>query len=95
MTTEELEELFQKHDEEFLKFERIPQITTQRKDLHAFLLLDKLVPFPADIVSCAEHDEIFLSVRLEELAAVINEEQVIELIRCGIRTDGDSLSMFV
>lgn len=41
------------------------------------------------MVSAAEHDEYWLSVSLEDLAAVVTPEQVIKLSRCGIRCDVD------
>ena len=95
MTVEELEELFEKHDEEMCKFERVADKLSRRADLHAFLLLDRLVPGEMDIVACAEHDQIMLGVDLEELAAVVTEEQVIDLVRCGVMLHDDcGLSMF-
>jgi len=70
---------------------------SQRADLHAFLLLDELLPGNQDIVACAEHDEIFLEVDVDKLREVAKEEQVLELSRCGVNYDEstDSLSMFV
>lgn len=90
-------EQYEKHESEFLKFEKVENKTSQRRDLHAFMLLDRLVPGEKDIVGCAEHDEIWLEVDPEELAKVATEEQIIELIRCGVRYDEDteSLAMFV
>lgn len=84
-------------DGEFLKFDRVQNKTSQRPDLHAFTLLDKLVPGNRDLVSAAEHDEIWLSVQPEELAKVATEEQIVELIRCGVRYDqtSEGLAMFV
>jgi hypothetical protein len=97
MTTEELENLFETHDDEFLKFEKVKNKTSKRSDLHAFTLLDKLCPGKSDMVAAAEHDEIFLDVELEDLAKVVTEEQIIELIRCGVRynTEVGSLAMYV
>lgn len=91
-----LQEIWDKHDNEFLKFERVQNKLSNRPDLHAFLLLDKLVPRDRDIVSAAGHDEIWLDVEPEELAKA-TEEQFVELIRCGVRLDRgtDSLAMFV
>jgi hypothetical protein len=65
--------------------------------LHAFNLLDKLVPGTRDMISAAEHDEIWLEVSPEELAKVATEEQIIDLIRCGVRYErgADSLALFV
>lgn len=67
-----------------------------RADLHAFMLLDSLVPCTHDMVSAVEHDEIFIEVSLDKLAAVATEEQMVELIRCGVRlSEYDCLAMFV
>jgi len=56
-----------------------------------------LVPGDKDIVRSAEHDEIWLSISPEELLKVATEDQIIELIRCGVRYDADteSFAMFV
>ena len=83
--------------EEFLRFERIADPPSQRPDLCAFLLLDKLLPGERDIVSCAEHDQIWLDVDVEALAEVASKDDVVYLLRCGVWYDGDveSLSMFV
>lgn len=89
-----------KYEDDFLKFERVENKTSKRADLHAFMLLDRLFPRPegrGDIVSAAEHDEIFLGVDPDELDEVATEDQMLELIRCGVRCDSstDSLAMFV
>lgn len=97
MTSEELIALLDGDDlDEFLKFERITAPLSRRPDLHAFLLLDQLVPSDSDIVAGATHDEIWLDVDVEALAAVITPEQVTDLIRCGVRwaSSADSLAMF-
>lgn len=96
MNSEQLEELFEKHDGEFLKFDRVKNRKSGRADLHAFLLLDEIVPGGgADIVSCAEHDEIWLDVDVDALANAATEDQVIDLIRCGVRLDDGYFAMFV
>jgi len=101
ITVERLEEMFNGDDDngsfhdEFLKFERIENKRSQRPDLHAFLLLDELCPGDSDMVDGAEHDEIFLDVELGDLAKVVTEEQVVELVRCGVRiSEYDCLAMF-
>lgn len=90
-------ELYEKYEAEYLEFDRVQNKTSGRRDIHAFNLLDKLVPGTGDIVSCAEHDEIWLEVSPEALAVVATEDQIVELIRCGVRYDSqtDSLAMFV
>lgn len=94
----DLQKLFDKHREmEYLEFKRIERPLHHRPDMHAFLLLDSLVPNIRDIVTSAEHDEIWLSVKPEDIAKVATKEQIVELIRCGVRLDDDGsyFCMFV
>jgi hypothetical protein len=66
------------------------------------MLLDKLVPstrsdgYFDDMIIDAGHDEIFLDVKPEDLATVATEEQIVDLIRSGLRyaKSVDSLAMF-
>lgn len=102
MTKDQLRQTFDKHCDEYLQFHRVADKHSKRPDLHAFILLDSLAPSAGDyttrgedIVSAANHDEIYLSIDLENLAQVITEQQVIELIRCGVRIEEDSLQMFI
>lgn len=95
MTTEDLEALFEKHEnKEYLKYEKIVGRTLPL-DLHAFMLLNSLCPSIGAAVAAAEHDEIFLDPSLEYLAKVATEEIVIELLRCGVMVREDSLTMYV
>jgi hypothetical protein len=90
--------LFEKHDDEYLKFDRVTNKTSLRPDLHAFQLLDMLLPRSGqDMIVAASHDEIYLVADYGELAPGISEAQVVDLIRCGVRYDSnnDCLSMFV
>lgn len=91
-----IREIFDNHESEYSKFDRAENKRSRRPDLHAFLLLDELFPGNNDIVTCAEHDEIWLAVTEDEIET-LTEEQVIELMRCGVRycIDTDSLAMFV
>lgn len=91
-----LAEVFKKFDGDYIKFERIENKLSGRPDLHAFLLLDKLMPGTRDMVSAAEHDEIYLDVDCEKLAEVASEHDILALTRCGVRydEDTDSLCMF-
>ena len=97
MTTEELEALFEKHDDLYIEGLASDVGPTKRRDLEGFLLLDKLLPGEGDIVCGAGHDEIFLDALLEDLAKVASEEDVMNLIRCGVRIDEDRarLAMYV
>jgi len=100
MTREELVALFEKHsDDEYIEFTRLPKDlrVSSRKDLCGFILLDKLVPGKFEIVSSAEHDKIWLGVEIDDLAGVATEEDVKNLLRCGVRMDSsvESLAMFI
>lgn len=94
-----LEERMHAVDDEFGKFDRVTNKLSNRSDLHAFILLDKLMPggdwpFP-DLIAAAEHDQIYLSIDCDKLNDVITDEQVLELVRCGVMYSEDSLSLFV
>jgi hypothetical protein len=95
MKLDEMANLFSDENDERGKFDRVKNRLHKRPDLHAFLLLDQLVPGNFDMVSAAAHDEIFLDTNPEKLAEVAAREQVIDLIRCGVRYSDDSLCMFV
>lgn len=68
------------------------------RDLDAFIRLRELGwAKKTDMVSCAEHDQIWLSVDLKWLASVIMMDDINYLSDCGIWIDDESetLSMFV
>lgn len=88
--------MFSEFEDDFLQFEKVKEKLSQRPDLHAFILLDKLVPGKTDLISASEHDEYYLSIAPDELAKVATKEQLRDLHRCGIRHDesNDSLCVF-
>lgn len=93
----DLEETFERLNDDYLKFERVENKLHSRPDLCAFLLLDKLIPNAGrGMVCAAEHDEIFLDADCEKLAEVATEEDILTLTRCGVHYDSetDSLAMF-
>lgn len=98
MAIENLAEAFEKHDDEYVEFENVPpeRKLSNRPDLCAFLLLEKLVPGTSDIVSAAEHDMIWLDVDVEALAKVATDDDILTLVRCGVRYDDehDMLSLY-
>jgi hypothetical protein len=93
----DLEQAFEAASDEYIKFERIENPLHHRPDICAFLKLDQLVPGgTGDMVSAAEHDEFFLDVEPEKLAAVATQEDIVYLHRCGVRYDTSthSFAMF-
>ena len=96
MNVKELEELFgERNDGEFLEFDRIELKRSSSPDLHAFKLLERLVDINGDIVCAAEHDTIYLGVSVSELAKVITEQDIIDLIRCGVIYDEETESLMM
>lgn len=94
----DLHDTFEKFNDDYLKFKDVVNPLHRRPDLCAFLLLDKLVPKEnTDIVSAAEHDEIYLDVNCAQLAAVASEQDIQTLVRCGVRhsREYDCLALFV
>jgi hypothetical protein len=88
--TEKLKAMFEAVADDFLKFERIEQPASPRRDLCGFLLLASLVPGSEPMISASAHDEYFLSIDVEQLAAVATEADVLTLTRCGIRYDASN-----
>ena len=82
-------------DEEYLQFSRVGNKRSSRPDVHAFILLDELVPAPArpaldelvpiicNMVLASKDDELYLSVEVEQLNGV-DPEAIKELLRCGV-----------
>jgi hypothetical protein len=92
----DLASLRDKYDDEYLEFQRVEKKRTNRPDLHAFMLLDELFPAEeeSDMLSGRDCDQIFLDVDLDELAEKATEEQIVELLRCGVSWDEESIYVF-
>lgn len=105
MTLDELVAMMDDNDN-FLKSNDIPpdQRLHERADLNGFLLLHQLDPGTLnyanrkdDILAAACHDEVFLSGDPTSVAAAATPDDVLNLIRCGVRYDREteSFCMFV
>jgi len=99
---EEIVELFEKYNDEYLKFDKIPveERFSNSPDLCAFNLLYNHLNEEhkfKDIIQGAEHDEIFLMSLDDLLLDDMTEKDILYLTRCGIRYNEEfgSLSMFV
>ena len=97
MTYDEMKALFDKHNDKYINFETyVKNPRSMRPDLHAFMLIDSLLPGKRDLISAAEHDVFYLDVTLEQFAQVVTEADIIELIASGIRLESqyDCFAMF-
>lgn len=86
-------------DKEYLKFKRIQDPPSRYMDICGFLLLEKLCPpkeIGSDIIGWSEHDIAGLNVSVDRLAKAATRDDVIYLLRCGIRYDSghDGLTIF-
>lgn len=70
---------------------------SERRDLAAFILLDRICEGRARIVDAAEHDCIWLGVDVEDLAGKATEDDLKYLKMCGVHVSvsDESLCMFV
>lgn len=92
-----IKEIYEKHQEDvhYDDFKNLPNKFSNRPDIHAFILLDKLVPGSHSIIAAAEHDQIWLETDVEKVEEVATEEQIIELMKCGVMYDEDTESLFM
>ena len=93
----DLNAVFEKYDEEFTKFHRIVEPRHSRFDICAFLMLsDLMISYKnRSIVMGAGHDVIWLSADPIEIATNATEEQIRDLIRCGVFYSDECFKMFV
>jgi hypothetical protein len=84
------------YGDDYTEFEKVENKRSNRPDLHAMIILDELIPGKRNMVSSAEHDEMWLDVDEEELEKVITHELALELYRCGFQfCEYGSLHRFV
>lgn len=90
--------LWESFSDEFLTFDKLPvdERPFSSPDLCAFALLDKKFPTEReqDMVSAAEHDQIWLRVKDEQIAQLAADE-VLYLTRCGVSYDEGSNGLFM
>jgi hypothetical protein len=93
-------ELFKLHKDEFGKFERVENKMSNRRDLHVYLMLDKIFPMKDDetincIIDWATVGEIGLFPTTEQIET-LTSDQIRDLVRCKVTfIDGDFLAMSV
>lgn len=90
-----IQEAFRSLNDDFGGFDYVTDKLSNRPDLCAMLLLDKLLPGNCDIICSAEHDIIYFDIDTDLLGEVATTLDVLNLARCGVMCDSDGLSMFV
>ena len=87
----EIWDKFEAVNDDYLSFEKVENKRSKRPDLHAFLLLDELFPSHVNIICNAEHDEFWLDIDEDDIET-LTDDQILELVRSGVRYD-DGLQM--
>lgn len=107
MTLDEMIDIYNDYSENCSldDFKNMPESEKlhKREDLHVFLLLDKIFERmnsqedkTTDIIQVAEHEVIYLSHDLENIAETITKEEIISLAKAGLHfSEYDGLYMYV
>lgn len=80
-------------DDEYLEFYKVEPKLSQIPMLHAFIRLEQWFA-SSDIIVGTSHDEIHLNYDVEDFLA-LDEQQLLELVRCGVRVEHNGVRMFV
>lgn len=86
-----LEERFEQFDDEYLAFEKVETPLSRRPDLHALLLLDEISPDTKNILGESSHEGVYLDIDMPAFAYDVTDEQILELVRCGVRLENGGL----
>lgn len=95
-----IEERFVKIDNEIeegglpLGLRNIANKRSQNEFMHVVKMLDELFPSSKDVISAAEHDQIWFRYTEEELK-ILTDTQIKELVMCGVFWNCSGLSVFV
>ena len=90
-----IEEFFEENEGEFLKYDSDFELKDKHPDLFVFNTLSVFVSAPKSVVNYARHEEIFFEPDPELVYNSLDEYTMIQLIRCGLRYDGECFCMFV
>jgi len=82
-----IEQLFDKYDAEYNKFDRIEYKFNVRPIMHALVILVKLIPVDYSIINTVLDNNIYFHTNEVSLLKVITEDQVRDLCRCGVYYD--------
>jgi len=88
-------ELFEKFESDQYKFEDVEHKMSQRPDIHALMMLDKLAPNNSCAIVSTDYDVVYLAFDPDIVSNNVTEDQVRDLVRCGVLFDGDGFRFFV
>jgi len=68
MTGEEIIDIFEKYDNEYLKFDNVVNKCCNSPDVNAFIIISKILGSVGRAIVASEHDEIWLDGDADTLA---------------------------
>ena len=93
MNIQELKKLFKKHSEnEYIEFEKVENKKSKFADIHGLLLLEEKFPpneISHGILDNFDYETATINIEIEEDNIPLTENDIIELLRCGIDYDED------
>lgn len=91
------QEFFEKHAEEYLAHAKDPDLSGIVHDFYIFSKLANYAVPHRDLLVDARYEEIYFSVDPEQVYRDLPEEEMIRLIRCGLRysAEHECFCMFV
>jgi hypothetical protein len=87
--------LFEKYEDDSFKFWGVEHKMSQRADLHALMMLDKLDGSGGEALASSDYDVVYLTFDPDVVFKNATEDQIHDLVRCGLRFDGDGFSFFI
>lgn len=80
-----IQQAFENCRDEYLKFDRLQHRNHECRFLCAFLILDHLVHSSGPIIAATDLELIFLSTNCNFLASVATYQDIVNLMRCGVK----------
>lgn len=85
---ENLRDIFEKYEDEYLKFHLVENKLSDRRDVHLFMTLDKIFKPQYKnenlIEYCEDDGFVYFCIKPETLAMYASEEEIRDLIRAGL-----------
>jgi hypothetical protein len=90
-------EAWEKYESLDGRFDLVTNRLSSRSDMHAFMLLDRLVPGTFCLLQWANVDQVWFEVAVGRVEEAATEEELRDLICCGVFYDArmNALSLFI
>lgn len=90
LTNEEFHSLFNSFDD-YCNFSKVAQKSASRPDVHAMIVLDRLLldlrSMSLPLIHCVKNSTVWFTITAEQFKEVATIEIIRELVRCGVSYD--------